>query len=175
MLIISTETQWAAWKELGVPIQKEGAAGDSFGAFWVPNNVDQSYRRSYARNAFYDPASNRSNLKLLTGYRVNEVLFTNDKRAYGVTMQARGTPNGAAITTVKAAQEVILCAGWLHTPQILQRSGLGPKSLLTQAGIPVLVDLPGVGSNLQDHPVSHIDFTCKCIERTLATFYGPPN
>ena len=115
------------------------------------------------------PVSNRPNLKLLTGYRVNEVLFTNDKRAYGVTMQARGTPNGAAITTVKAAQEVILCAGWLHTPQILQRSGLGPKSLLTQAGIPVLVDLPGVGSNLQDHPVSHIDFACKYIEQTLAT------
>ncbi len=83
LLIISTETQWAAWKELGVPIQKEGAAGDSFGAFWVPNNVDQSYRRSYARNAFYDPASNRSNLKLLTGYRVNEVLFTNDLHASG--------------------------------------------------------------------------------------------
>ncbi|KJA24205.1 GMC oxidoreductase [Hypholoma sublateritium FD-334 SS-4] len=152
------KSQWAAWKELGVPIQKEGAAGDAFGAFWVPNNVDQTYRRSYARNAFFDPASSRPNLKLLTGYRVNEVLFSDNKRANGITMQARGTPNGAAITTVKAIQEVILCAGWLHTPQILQRSGLGPKSLLTQAGIPVLVDLPGVGSNLQDHPAIVVTF-----------------
>ena len=100
-------------------------------------------------------------MNLLTGYRVNEVLFTAGKRADSVTIQARGTLNGATITNVKAAQEIILCSGWLHTPQILQRSGVGPSTLLTQAGIPVIVDLPGVGSNLQDHPAVGISYQCK--------------
>ncbi|KAH9481915.1 Dehydrogenase xptC [Psilocybe cubensis] len=152
------KAQWAAWTDLGVPINAEGAGGDAFGAYWVPSNTDQNYRRSYARNAYFDPAKNRPNLKLLIGYRVNEVLFTANKRADSIKIQARGTANGAPTITVKAAQEIILCAGWMHTPQILQRSGIGPSALLTQAGIPVLVDLPGVGSNLQDHPAIGINY-----------------
>ncbi|KAH9482008.1 Dehydrogenase xptC [Psilocybe cubensis] len=146
------KSQWKAWTDLGVPINEEGAAGDAFGAYWVPSNVDQTYRRSYARSGYFEPVKNRRNLHLLIGHRVNEVLFTSKKRAEAVTIQARGTANGSPTKTVKAAQEIVLCAGWLHTPQILQRSGVGPKSLLTQAGIPVVADLPGVGFNLQDHP-----------------------
>jgi len=79
---------------------------------------------------------------------VNEVLFDSSKRAESVTIQPRDNVNDVPAITVKARQEIILCAGWLHTPQILQRSGIGPKNLLAQAGIDVLVDLPGVGSNL---------------------------
>ncbi|KAJ3502154.1 hypothetical protein NLJ89_g9017 [Agrocybe chaxingu] len=150
--------QWKAWAEVGMPINIEGAAGDAFGAYWVPSNVDQQYRRSYARNGYWDPAANRANLKLLTGYRVNEVLFNANKRAESVTIQERGSANGAPTITVRATQEIILCAGWLHTPQILQRSGVGPRALLQQAGINVVADLPGVGSNLQDHPVSRAGF-----------------
>ncbi|PPR03106.1 hypothetical protein CVT24_012411 [Panaeolus cyanescens] len=154
----SIKVQWKAWAEVGVPIQVEGAAGDAHGAYWVPSNVDQQYRRSYARSGYFDPVQTRSNLKLLTGYRVNEVLFDANKRAESVRIQARGTANGAATITIKAAQEIVLCAGWLHTPQVLQRSGVGPASLLQQANIPVLVDLPGVGSNLQDHPAVGISY-----------------
>jgi len=153
--------QWKAWAEVGVTVQREGAAGNANGAFWVPSNVDQEYRRSYARNGYYQPASARSNLNLLIGHRVNEVQFNSNKRAVSVTIQARGTPNGASTITVKAAQEIILCSGWMHTPQILQRSGIGPKALLDQAGIPVLVDLPGVGGNLQDHPAFSASFQCQ--------------
>ncbi|KAF9034298.1 hypothetical protein BJ165DRAFT_1563425 [Panaeolus papilionaceus] len=90
--------------------------------------------------------SARSNLKLLTGYRVNEVLFNSNKRAESVRIQAR------------AAQEIILCSGWLHTLQILLRSGVGPASLSQQANIPLVVDLPGVGGNLQDHPAVGIQY-----------------
>lgn len=167
------ETQWAAWTDVGVPINAEGAAGNAFGAYWVPSNTDQNYRRSYARNAYFDPAKDRSNLKFLVGYRVNEVLFTANKRADSVKIQARGTSNGAATITIKAAQEIILCAGWMHTPQILQRSGIGPSALLTQAGIPVLVDLPGVGSNLQDHPAVGINYQCEPRFRSGITSMGP--
>ncbi|RFU33699.1 hypothetical protein B7463_g2617, partial [Scytalidium lignicola] len=171
------KVQWQAWTEVGVSINAEGAAGDSYNAYWVPSNVDQQYRRSYSRSGYFDPVMDRQNLQLLTGYRVNEVQFDENKRAQSVTIQARGTPNGASTTTVKAKQEIILCAGWMHTPQILQRSGIGPKSLLQQAGINVLVDLPGVGANLQDHAAISIAYTYQTdlvpnqnTARTNATF-----
>jgi choline dehydrogenase-like flavoprotein len=77
-------------------------------------------------------------------------------------MQARGTPDGKNITVIKADKEVVLAAGGLHSPHILQRSGIGPASLLRQANISVIVDLPGVGSNLQDHPVISNSYNCKC-------------
>lgn len=66
---------------------------------------------------------------------------------------------------LKAKKEVILTAGSLHSPQVLQRSGIGPSGLLEAAGIEVLVDLPGVGSNLQDHPAGGVSF--KCADRKL--------
>ncbi|KAJ3509775.1 hypothetical protein NLJ89_g5038 [Agrocybe chaxingu] len=146
------KVQWNAWKDLGIQINYEGAAGDAYGAYWTPSATDTQYRRSYARTRYFEPVSTRQNLKLLVGHRVNEVLFNADKRAEAVTIQQRGTPNGATTITVKATQEIILTSGWLHTPQILQRSGIGPSALLQQAGINVLVDLPGVGSNHQEHP-----------------------
>lgn len=76
-------------------------------------------------------------------------------------MQPRGTPNGQNVTVVQAKREIILAAGALHSPQILQRSGVGPKWLLDQANISTVVDLPGVGSNLQDHPSVRISFECR--------------
>ena len=120
-----------------------------------------SVTRSYSRTGYFDPVAQRTNLNLLTGYRVNEVLFSPSFHADNITIQARGSANGSAINIVKANKEIILCAGWLHTPQILQRSGVGPKALLTAANIPVLVDLPGVGANLQDHPAAHVTFACR--------------
>ncbi|KAF7335355.1 GMC oxidoreductase [Mycena sanguinolenta] len=156
-----TKIQFKAFSEVGVPTQFEAAGGNSYNAFWVPSNVDANGRRSYARNEYFDPAQSRPNLSLLVNYRVNEVLFSSTKRAQSVTIQARGTANGASTITVNANTEIVLCAGWLHTPHILQRSGVGPKALLTAAGIPILSDLPGVGSNLQDHPAAFIQFTYK--------------
>lgn len=65
------------------------------------------------------------------------------------------------LTTVRARREIILTAGSLHSAQVLQRSGIGPSWLLEKANISVLVDRPGVGSSLQDHPVGHVSFRCK--------------
>lgn len=145
-----------------MPKQVEGSDGHAYNAFWVPSNVEPTrITRSYARNGYFDPVASRPNLKLLVGYRVNEVKFDASKRAESVTIQERGTANGVTVRTVRANIEIVLCAGWLHTPQILQRSGVGPKALLQQAGIPVVVDLPGVGANLQDHPVTSVNFNCK--------------
>ncbi|CAA7269323.1 unnamed protein product [Cyclocybe aegerita] len=151
--------QWKAWKELGMPTNIEGAAANAWGAYWNPSATDNQYRRSYSRTGYWEPSATRRNLHLLTVHCVNGVLFNEQKRATAVTIQERNTPNGATTITVKATREIVLCAGWLHTPHIrLQRSGLGPRGLLEEAGVKVVVDLPGVGSNLQDHPVYFIGF-----------------
>jgi choline dehydrogenase-like flavoprotein len=116
--------------------------------------------RSDARIGYYDPVKDRDNLNLLTGWRVNEVLFDEKKHGVGVTMQQRGTPDGVDVTTIRAKKEIILTAGALHSPQILQRSGIGPATLLEEAGVKVVEDLPGVGGNLQDHPWSVAIWKC---------------
>jgi len=64
---------------------------------------------------------------------------------------------------------VILAAGAAHSPQILQRSGVGPTSLLAAAGIKQKVDLPGVGANLQDHPNVFIAWHCMCLDSLQGT------
>lgn len=64
-------------------------------------------------------------------------------------------------STVRAKCEIILAAGAVRTPQILQLSGLGPEFLLSSLGIKTVVDLPGVGSNFQDQPTLYMQFSCK--------------
>ena len=86
-----------------------------------------------------------------------EILFSEDLTAEGVSFQPR---NGTVSTSVKATREVVLAAGALHSPQILQRSGVGPQQILESAHIPVKLDLPGVGQNFQDHPFASISATC---------------
>lgn len=148
------KNQIQGMKELGIQPQKEGAL-NAHGLFWFPGALSAAtVTRSYAVSGYYRPVASRANLHLLTGHRVNEVVFDRNKRATGVTIQERGTPNGdpAVVRTVRAKREIVLTAGFLHTPHVLQRSGVGPAALLKEAGIPVVVDLPGVGANLQDHP-----------------------
>lgn len=157
----STEIQYQGMVQAGVTPQKEGGL-NGYGLFWFPGALDPvNVRRSYAVNGYYTPVASRTNLEVLTGYRVNQVQFDTSKRATGVTVQQRGTPDGQNVKVLKANAEIVLTAGWLHTPQILQRSGVGPTSVLSRANIPVVVDLPGVGSNLQDHPSASSSFRCK--------------
>ncbi|KAH7099915.1 alcohol oxidase [Auriculariales sp. MPI-PUGE-AT-0066] len=142
--------QYKAMLEAGVKSNKEQGFG-AYGLVWFPSALDPvTVTRSYAVNRYYDPVSSRSNLHLLTYSRVNEIFFDKRNHAAGVTIQPRDT---TTILNIKARKEVVLTAGALHTPQILQRSGVGPSALLKAANVPVVVDLPGVGSNFQDHSV----------------------
>jgi len=73
----------------------------------------------------------------------------------------RNASSDSVVTNVKARREIILAAGALHSPQILQLSGIGPKQLLSSLGIETVVDLPGVGRNFQDQPTLYMQYICK--------------
>ncbi|KAK4221676.1 GMC oxidoreductase-like protein [Podospora fimiseda] len=136
----------------GVKFPSDSGSGET-GAYWHPSSVDPSVvLRSFARTGHWDGIeSSRSNYHTLTGQKVLKVLFQG-KKATGVSFVAADATSQAGARTVKAKKEVIIAAGTLHTPQILQASGIGPKDLLRQANINVVVDLPGVGANFQDQP-----------------------
>jgi choline dehydrogenase-like flavoprotein len=131
-----------------MPIPIDGASGKS-GLFWNPTSMDnEKYWRSYSRTAHYDGiVDTRKNYDVITMNKVKKILFQGTT-AVGVQFSSRIENQ---TFTVKAKKEVIISAGTIHTPQILQNSGIGPKDLLKKAKIPVLIDLPGVGQNFQDH------------------------
>ncbi|KAK4221882.1 hypothetical protein QBC38DRAFT_491166 [Podospora fimiseda] len=141
----------AAKKFPGIQVPIDGSVGSN-GLWWQPRSqIPIVKTRSYSRTGHWDDL-NRSNYHLLTATRVNRVLFRG-KTASGVEIIPRqlNTSSSQKKQTIKAKKEVILAAGAIHTPQILQLSGIGPAPLLRAANIPLLVNLPGVGSNLQDH------------------------
>ncbi|KAF2749668.1 GMC oxidoreductase [Sporormia fimetaria CBS 119925] len=138
--------QFDAWKDLNIKTQKEGANGNAFGVFWVPSSQDPvKETRVDAVIAHY---KQRKNYHLLTMHQASKINFVGTAAA-GVTVKSRETGKTKYIVAVK---EIILAAGAVHTPQLLQLSGIGPKSVLSAAGVTTKVDLEGVGQNLQDHP-----------------------
>ncbi|KAK0637022.1 GMC oxidoreductase [Bombardia bombarda] len=147
----------SAWtNDLGFDFRSDGATnGDNLGLAWTPIGADaKNLTRCTARTAYYNPASGRANLDLLMGTFVSKVNFV-ETSATGVQVITRNNSDKASIS---ASKEVILAAGAIRSPQILQLSGVGPASLLESLGIPVIQDLPGVGANLQDQPRSSMSF-----------------
>ncbi|MDH5264102.1 MAG: choline dehydrogenase [Betaproteobacteria bacterium] len=110
--------------------------------------------RSSTAVAYLKPARGRPNLRVETGAHATRVLFEGT-RATGVEYVQHGRTKVA-----RAAREVILAAGALQSPQLLQLSGVGPAPLLREHGIAVVADRPGVGANLQDHLQLRLVFKC---------------
>lgn len=102
-------------------------------------------RRQSAADAFLRPARSRRNLRVETGLMIDRVLF-DGKRAVGVV----GRRNGATLE-FRTQGEVILAAGALQSPQLLERSGVGDAGRLRELGIPVIQESPGIGENLLEH------------------------
>lgn len=111
--------------------------------------------RASTSNAYLRRAMKRPNLTLLTGVLTKRVTFEG-KRAVGLEYRY----NGNTVHS-KASKEVILSAGSVGSPTILQRSGIGPKTVLDNAHVPVVHNLPGVGENLQDHLEVYFQYWCK--------------
>lgn len=112
-------------------------------------------RRASTARGYLDQARGRPNLKIVTHALTDRILFSG-KRATGVIYI-----KGNLSKQVSARKEVLLCAGAIASPPILQRSGVGPAALLRQLDIPVVLDLPGVGANLQDHLEIYQQYECK--------------
>ena len=138
----------SAWvqaaQEYGLPFNPDFNADTSFGVGSYQLSIKGRWRSS-AASAFLKPALNRPNLTIKTKCHVTRVLFE-DQMAVGVEWFDNGKTKRAKVNC-----EVILAAGALQSPQILQLSGIGAKKLLTKHKIPIVFDSPEVGENLQDH------------------------
>lgn len=119
------------------------------GAGWFQINADDDGIRNSSSHAFLHPVlETRRNLEVRTDCWIAEILFDEANAANGVRYQR---PDLTGYDTVSARREVILCAGAIDTPKLLMLSGIGPTAHLREIGIPVRVDSPGVGANLDDH------------------------
>ncbi|KAI1086465.1 putative GMC oxidoreductase [Rostrohypoxylon terebratum] len=143
-------------QELAIPINKDPNSGNATGASIIASSImADNQSRSDARIAYLDPILDRPNLHLVTGRTVTRVLYDNSGAAFvnSTYVPAAGGLYIAGVeNTIKCEKEVILAAGAIFSPVLLQISGIGSAKVLGNLGIDVAVNLPGVGSNLQDHP-----------------------
>jgi len=136
----------------GMTSDYNGARQEGFGPMHM--TVKDGVRWSTA-NAYLKPVLSRSNLKLVTRARSRKILL-DQKTAVGIEYQL-----GEKVIAARARAEVILSAGSIGSPHLLQLSGIGSAEVLKHAGIPVTHDLPGVGENLQDHLEFYFQFRCR--------------
>jgi choline dehydrogenase len=151
--------------QLGYPEVTDFNGPRMLGAGWHHIDVNDG-RRCGALAAFLEPALNRSNLTLRTNAQAMQLVFE-DQRCVGVTYRqeaptqptggsrrvGRGDQDGAAqgVQTVRAAREVIVCAGAIESPKLLLLSGIGDVEQLRRFDIPLVADVPGVGQNFHNH------------------------
>jgi choline dehydrogenase-like flavoprotein len=140
------EAFFQAGQELGMPFNPDfnGASQAGLGYYQL---TQLNARRSSASVAFIEPILSRPNLKVRLQSRALRVIVERG-RAVGVEV-ASGTER--TTTTIRAAREVIVSSGAIGSPRLLMHSGIGPADHLNAVGIPTVLDLPGVGANLQDH------------------------
>jgi choline dehydrogenase len=136
----------AAAVNAGLPRNTDYNGGDQEGVGYFQRTIDRGWRISTAE-AFLRPALKRGNIKLLTQARATRIRF-DGARAAGIDYVRH---RGEATRTIYARREIILCAGAINTPRLLQVSGVGPRKVLADMGVPVLHGLEGVGENLIDH------------------------
>jgi len=134
----------SAAEQSGIASIDDFNQGDNEGCGYFQVNQKAGVRWNAAK-AFLKPVRQRSNLTVLTDVEVDRVLLDNG-RAAAVSARWQGQ-----VKTFRARKEIVLCAGSIGSPSILQRSGIGPRPLLERLGIGVVHELPGVGGNLQDH------------------------
>ena len=162
------EAMIAGAGELGIPRNDDFNGARQEGAGYYQLTTRRGFRCSTAV-AYLGPAMRHRNLQIETSSQATRILF-DGKRATGVSYR-----QSQADRTVLARREVILSAGALQSPQLLQLSGVGPPALLQQHGIPVVHALEGVGENLQDHLQVRVIFRCTqpvTTNDTLRTWSG---
>jgi choline dehydrogenase len=144
--------------EIGIPLNDDYNGASQEGVGYFQQTAYKGFRWSTAKS-FLKPARHRNNLKIITNAQVTRLLL-NGRSVVGLEYSKNNK-----IHSVSATAEVILSAGSINTPQILQISGIGDSDVLAAAGVDTLHHLPGVGKNLQDH--LQIRLVYKTSERTL--------
>lgn len=123
----------------------------------MDRTVTPEGRRAATGRGYLDQARNRPNLTIVTNALSDRILFSG-KRAIGVAYLKGNSDNPI---TAHARREVLVCSGAIASPQLLQRSGVGPAALLRDLDVPLVHNLPGVGANLQDHLELYLQYACK--------------
>lgn len=144
-----------AFGNLGYRMSDDPVKGSGLGAFTHPASIDPKTKtRSYSANAYYTAeVAGRTNLQILTEAHVEKVLLDGNNSSEGLVSATgiRLVTKDQSRLDILAKEEVIICAGTLHSPKILELSGIGGRDLLESHDIPVVVDNANVGENLQDH------------------------
>ncbi|MGC2774018.1 MAG: GMC family oxidoreductase N-terminal domain-containing protein [Bradyrhizobium sp.] len=154
-----------AAEQMGIRRIPDFNTGDNEGISYFHVNQKRGRRWSSARG-FLKPALNRPNLRLETNVLVDRLIVENG-RAVGV----RYRQNGGTIEA-RTKGEVILSAGSIGSVQVLQRSGIGPADLLSDLGIDIISDVPGVGRNLQDHLQQRAIYKVSGVRTLNETYYS---
>lgn len=140
---------------VGLPCHDLMTDVGQFGAGYLHYNIDSKGRRFSAATAFLKPISHRTNICIKTNSQVDKVIFQ-DQRASAVLCRTQGE-----LVTYLAKREIVLCAGAIESPQILQRSGIGSKSLLDKLGIDSVYANNNVGKNMREHLLLGVNFEVK--------------
>ncbi|KAL1739980.1 GMC oxidoreductase-domain-containing protein [Schizophyllum fasciatum] len=152
------------YRRLGIEPSKNPSNGDTSGMYLGPNTLDPAKNhRSYAANEYFYPNKDRPNLTVLLTAYATKIITTDPSKDGLVTATAVEFAHGKLENfhrkyLVRAKKEVILAAGALKSPQLLELSGIGRRDVLRKIGVPLKVDLDGVGENVQEHLYTGITF-----------------
>ncbi|KAJ5750625.1 hypothetical protein N7533_007653 [Penicillium manginii] len=163
--------QWSeACANIGIPISADMYGGSNWGAEVSTSCINPSnWTRSYSRTGYLDPLPDRGNYDVLANAHVTRIIF--DSTSNLTANAVEYTPNnGTTKKTINVTKEVILAAGSVGSPAVLLHSGVGPKDVLSSAGVDLVHELPGVGQHLQDHLSATIKWTTD-VETAGSVFY----
>jgi choline dehydrogenase-like flavoprotein len=152
---------WAdTWKGLKLLTNQDPITGRATGAFTPVTYIDsRTAQRSHAGVAYWEPASTRKNLTMITGAMVEKIVLEKSSTGIVVATGVKYRIEGQDQSQVaQARKEVILSAGAFNSPALLEVSGIGDEDLLKSLGVDLVISNPNVGENLQDHPMVWMQF-----------------
>lgn len=140
----------------GLPFNENFNGQDQYGAGWYDMTIHNG-RRWNTSSAYLRPAMQRKNLTVITNQMAEKILFDSNNKAIGLSV----INHDKSLSQIVVNKELILSSGAINSPQLLMLSGVGDKDHLSKLGIKTINNLPGVGSNLQDHLEFYLQYQCK--------------
>ncbi|RDW78651.1 GMC family oxidoreductase [Aspergillus mulundensis] len=163
------------FEQLGVHYNHDSEGGKMVGFTVHPDTINREANvREDAARAYYWPYESRSNLKIISNTQANKIIWANTTQGEAIAIGVEVTgPRG--VEKIYASKEVILSAGALRSPALLELSGVGNPDILHQHGVPVKINLPTVGENLQDQTNNALTWESNDHLTGLATFSALPS